>query len=420
MKKQFFGGVAFGVIFTITLTLVLLFGLVGKARMRLPLGLDPTETRTVNSSKSDTASPSAMTSLSTKDISTKLTGLEQIIDTYYLNDIDYNTMTEYIYKGALASLGDPYSVYYTKEEFDSFNEQTTGNYCGIGVSVNENASTGAVTVVQVFKGGAGAKAGFRSGDIIYKVDGEEVTGQDLSTVVSKIKGEEGTTVNITILRGSDTFTKTLTRATVTIDTVSSEMLDNNIGYIKVNEFDEVTATQFDEAIDDLEKQGEKGLIIDLRDNPGGRYDIVCEMLDRMLPMGKLLVYTMDKYGTKEEQKSTDSDEFTKPLAVLVNGNSASASEIFSGAVKDYGIGTLVGTTTFGKGIVQQILPLNDGSAVKLTVSKYYTPSGKNIHGTGIEPDVRVELNDDAVENGQYVKEKDNQLKKAVEIIKGKM
>jgi len=420
MKKQFFGGVAFGVIFTITLTLVLLFGLVGKARMRLALGLDPTETRTVNSSKSDTASPSAMTSLSTKDISTKLTGLEQIIDTYYLNDIDYNTMTEYIYKGALASLGDPYSVYYTKEEFDSFNEQTTGNYCGIGVSVNENASTGAVTVVQVFKGGAGAKAGFRSGDIIYKVDGEEVTGQDLSTVVSKIKGEEGTTVNITILRGSDTFTKTLTRATVTIDTVSSEMLDNNIGYIKVNEFDEVTATQFDEAIDDLEKQGEKGLIIDLRDNPGGRYDIVCEMLDRMLPKGKLLVYTMDKYGTKEEQKSTDSDEFTKPLAVLVNGNSASASEIFSGAVKDYGIGTLVGTTTFGKGIVQQILPLNDGSAVKLTVSKYYTPSGKNIHGTGIEPDVRVELNDDAVENGQYVKEKDNQLKKAVEIIKGKM
>ncbi|MDY6324820.1 MAG: S41 family peptidase [Catonella sp.] len=420
MKKQFFGGVAFGVIFTITLTLVLLFGLVGKARMRLALGLDPTETRTVNSSKSDTASPSAMTSLSTKDISTKLTGLEQIIDTYYLNDIDYNTMTEYIYKGALASLGDPYSVYYTKEEFDSFNEQTTGNYCGIGVSVNENASTGAVTVVQVFKDGAGAKAGFRSGDIIYKVDGEEVTGQDLSTVVSKIKGEEGTTVNITILRGSDTFTKTLTRATVTIDTVSSEMLDNNIGYIKVNEFDEVTATQFDEAIDDLEKQGEKGLIIDLRDNPGGRYDIVCEMLDRMLPKGKLLVYTMDKYGTKEEQKSTDSDEFTKPLAVLVNGNSASASEIFSGAVKDYGIGTLVGTTTFGKGIVQQILPLNDGSAVKLTVSKYYTPSGKNIHGTGIEPDVRVELNDDAVENGQYVKEKDNQLKKAVEIIKGKM
>ena len=420
MKKQFFGGVAFGVIFTITLTLVLLFGLVGKARMRLALGLDPTETRTVNSSKSDTASPSAMTSLSTKDISTKLTGLEQIIDTYYLNDIDYNTMTEYIYKGALASLGDPYSVYYTKEEFDSFNEQTTGNYCGIGVSVNENASTGAVTVVQVFKDGAGAKAGFRSGDIIYKVDGEEVTGQDLSTVVSKIKGEEGTTVNITILRGSDTFTKTLTRATVTIDTVSSEMLDNNIGYIKVNEFDEVTATQFDEAIDDLEKQGEKGLIIDLRDNPGGRYDIVCEMLDRMLPKGKLLVYTMDKYGTKEEQKSTDSDEFTKPLAVLVNGNSASASEIFSGAVKDYGRGTLVGTTTFGKGIVQQILPLNDGSAVKLTVSKYYTPSGKNIHGTGIEPDVRVELNDDAVENGQYVKEKDNQLKKAVEIIKGKM
>ena len=172
MKKQFFGGVAFGVIFTITLTLVLLFGLVGKARMRLALGLDPTETRTVNSSKSDTASPSAMTSLSTKDISTKLTGLEQIIDTYYLNDIDYNTMTEYIYKGALASLGDPYSVYYTKEEFDSFNEQTTGNYCGIGVSVNENASTGAVTVVQVFKDGAGAKAGFRSGDIIYKVDGE--------------------------------------------------------------------------------------------------------------------------------------------------------------------------------------------------------------------------------------------------------
>lgn len=406
----FFLGVAIGVGVSLVFTAILLFGVIGKDRFREALGAGP-----IQSVTEPAATGPAVTSLDTKAISGKLTGLEKIVDKYYLNDIDYGTMTEDIYKGALASLGDPYSGYFTADEYKSLMESTTGNYCGIGVSVTKNVSTGAVTVVQVFENGPGAKAGLLPDDIIEKVEGEEVTGLDLNQVVSKIKGEEGTSVNLTVLRGTNEIRMKLTRAQVSVDTVSHEMLDGDIGYIKVSEFEEVTAEQFEKAIDDLEKKGEKSLIIDLRDNPGGRYDTVCTMLDRIVKKG-LLVYTEDKYGHKEEQNAVTNESFTKPLVVLVNGNSASASEIFSGCIQDYGIGTIVGTTTFGKGIVQQLIPLTDGSAVKLTVSKYYTPDGRNIHGTGMEPDVTVELDKDAIKDGKLVREKDNQLQKAVSLL----
>ncbi len=207
----------------------------------------------------------------------------------------------------------------------------------------------------------------------------------------------------------------ITRRTIEVPTIEYEMLDNKIGYIAVSEFDEVTAEQFREAVADLEKQGQKGLIIDVRNNPGGLLTTVVDMLDRILPKG-LIVYTEDKYGNKEEKFSTAKEEFKKPLAVLINGNSASASEIFAGAIQDYKVGTIVGTTSFGKGIVQSIIPLTDGTAIKVTVSKYYTPKGRNIHKIGIEPDVKEELKDDLRQKVVIEKNEDNQLQKAIGII----
>jgi len=405
MKKHFFGGLATGVVITLFLSSVFSYSLLSKYQLQQvaeTVGRTPGET---SSKKLDTSAVSA-----------KLTALDAIIGQYYLNDVDHSLMTEDIYKGALASLGDPYSTYYTKEEYKTFNEQSDGNYCGIGVSVTTNVSTGAITVVQVFKKGSAAKAGMEAGDIIYKVEGEDITGLDLSTAVSKIKGEEGTSVNLVVVRDSKEIRMNLKRTKVDVDTVTSEMLDDDIGYIKVSGFDGVTADQFDEILTNLEKKGIKGLVIDLRNNPGGRLDIVCKMLDRVLPTG-LLVYIEDKYGHKEEEKAVTKKEFKKPISILINGNSASASEIFAGAMKDYKRATLVGNTTFGKGIVQQILPLTDGSAIKITVSKYYTPNGVNIHGTGIAPDIEVDLNEDAIKNGVIVKDKDNQLKEAVNKVK---
>lgn len=307
----------------------------------------------------------------------------------------------------MAGLNDPYSVYYTKEEYDSLMESTSGVFCGIGVVIQQNITTGIITVVRAMPGTPGEAAGFESGDIIYAVDGVEVTGEDSSSVVARIKGEEGTEVTVTVYRDGEKIDFTLKRAKIEVQTVDAKMLDNNIGYIQVTEFDDVTAKQYTKAIEDLTNQGMEGLIVDLRDNPGGLLSSVCTMLDEMLPEG-LIVYTEDKNGTREEEYSDDEHQFTKPLAVLINGSSASASEIYAGAIKDYGMGTIIGTQSFGKGIVQRIVELGDGSALKLTISNYFTPNGNNIHKIGIEPDIVVELNSDT--------EDDEQLNKAIEVL----
>ena len=255
------------------------------------------------------------------------------------------------------------------------------------------------------------------GDIIYKINGTEVSGTDLTEVVSRIKTEPGDSVNIEVVREGEAeeLSFDVVRAHIEIPTVNSEMLEGKIGYIEVTEFDTVTKEQFRTALETLENQGMEKLIIDLRNNPGGVLDTVCNMLEQILPEG-LIVYTEDKQGNRTEYKSSGRHEFKKPMAVLVNGNSASASEIFAGAVKDYGIGTLVGTKTFGKGIVQRIVNLNDGTAVKLTVSKYYTPKGNDIHKVGIEPDVEVELDESLKQKITIEKAEDNQLQKAIEIL----
>ncbi|MFV0344345.1 MAG: S41 family peptidase [Anaerocolumna sp.] len=351
----------------------------------------------------------------------KINKLELLIDQYYMDEVDESAMADGIYKGLLQSLNDPYSVYYTKDEYTALMESSSGIYCGIGATVSQDVKTGIISIVKPFVTGPAYEAGVLPGDIIYKVNGEEVTGEDLTEVVGKIKGEEGSKAEITIVREgeADPLEFSIARRTIEVPTIEYEMLDNKIGYITISEFDEVTAEQFREAVADLESQGQKGLIIDVRNNPGGLLTTVVDMLDRILPKG-LIVYTEDKYGTREEKFSTAKEEFDKPLAVLINGNSASASEIFAGAIQDYKVGTIVGTTSFGKGIVQSIIPLTDGTAIKVTVSKYFTPEGRNIHKIGIEPDVEVELNEDLRQKVVIEKDEDNQLQKAIDIIEKKI
>ena len=346
----------------------------------------------------------------------KVSELKELIDQNYMGDVDEKQLEEGIYKGFISGLDDPYSVYYDEEDTKSLYETTEGEYQGIGAVLSQNMNTGIITLVQIYDDSPAMKAGLKDNDILYKVNGEEVTGVELTEVVSHIKGEKGTTVEMTVLRGADNeeVTVTATRDTVEAQTVKYRMMDGQIGYVSVSEFDSVTYDQYQKALKDLEGQGMKGLVVDLRNNPGGNLNTVCDMLDLMLPKG-LIVYTEDKDGNRQEASSDDENQFTLPLAVLVNGNSASASEIYAGAIQDYGIGDIVGTQTYGKGVVQQIFDLKDDTCVKLTIAKYFTPKGRSINGKGITPDVEVEY--EADENNP---EADNQLDKAVETIKNKL
>ena len=346
----------------------------------------------------------------------KVSELKELIDQNYMGDVDEKQLEEGIYKGFISGLDDPYSVYYDEEETKSLYETTEGEYQGIGAVLSQNMNTGIITLVQIYDDSPAMKAGLKDNDILYKVNGEEVTGVELTEVVSHIKGEKGTTVEMTVLRGADNeeVTVTATRDTVEAQTVKYRMMDGQIGYVSVSEFDSVTYDQYQKALKDLEGQGMKGLVVDLRNNPGGNLNTVCDMLDLMLPKG-LIVYTEDKDGNRQEASSDDENQFTLPLAVLVNGNSARASEIYAGAIQDYGIGDIVGTQTYGKGVVQQIFDLKDDTCVKLTIAKYFTPKGRSINGKGITPDVEVEY--EADENNP---EADNQLDKAVETIKNKL
>ena len=326
-----------------------------------------------------------------KNAEEKAEVLEEMIDKYYLEEVDDAALEDGIYKGLMSGLGDTYSTYYTAEEYKEMMEDTMGNYCGIGAMVSQDAN-GIISAIRVFEEAPAHKAGMLDGDIIYKVNDKEVTGEDLDSVVSNMKGEKGTTVKITVYRSSENkyIDLNVTRDKISVPTVSYKMLDEKegIGYIQIVQFEDVTYEQFNKALSELKLKGMKSLIIDVRNNPGGLYNIVCDILDELLPEGTL-VYTMDKYGNKEEEKS-DSRCLSMPMVVLQNGNSASASEIFAGAIQDFGAGKIVGTQSFGKGIVQVVKAFKDETAIKLTVSKYYTPKGVNIHGKGITPDVKVE------------------------------
>ncbi|MGN0165702.1 MAG: S41 family peptidase [Lachnospiraceae bacterium] len=342
----------------------------------------------------------------------KIDLLIDYIDAYYDGEYDVEELYDYAYYGLVSGLGDKYSAYYTEEDYAELAEKTNGSYVGIGAYVTYSSDGNYPMISSPIAGSPAEKAGLLSGDIILEVDGESVFGLDLDTAVSKIKGEAGTQVTLTILREGeeDYLSFTITRQQVITQSVSYEMLDNNIGYIEVTSFDQVTYDQFDTAIDELEKQGMEGLIIDLRDNPGGLLNISCNMLDRILPKGKLLVYTSDKNDNKSGIYSQNDDVVDVPIVLIMNGNSASASEVFAGCLRDYDKAEIVGETSFGKGIVQTIFSFSDGSRIKLTTASYYSPEGINIHGTGITPDVEV-IDDPETEEDEQLSAAINELTK---------
>lgn len=351
-----------------------------------------------------------------KEFLNKMQFLEQAVDKYYYKtDLDREKLVSGAYKGMLEALGDPYSVYYTPEELKEIMEQTSGVYYGIGAVIQKDKDTGLPMVNRVLPQSPAEETGMRQGDLIYKVSDEEMYDLDLTTVVARIKGAEGSKVHITVIRDGekDYLEFDVERRQLDSPTVNSEMFEDGIAYIQITEFDDVTVDQFAEALAVAKGSGMKSLILDLRANPGGNLTAVVDIARMILPEG-MIVYTEDRDGQREEYTCDGKRELQVPIAVLVNGYSASASEILAGAIQDYKKGTLIGTTTFGKGIVQQIFSLADGSAIKLTVSDYYTPSGRNIHGIGIEPDIEYEFDADAY----YGEEKfDNQLERAKEFLK---
>lgn len=348
----------------------------------------------------------------------KIKYLENMIDEEYLGDINTDDLKEGVYSGLVYGLGDVYSRYYTKEQYDQENATTEGSYVGIGVSMQANAA-GGVQIVECYKGSTAEEAGLKADDVITAINGEDITDTELSDVVSMIKENANKDIILTVQReGEDTQEITVKVSDVELPSVFGEMLDDYVGYIQITEFKGVTAQQYEETFAELKDQGMEKLVVDLRDNPGGLLNIVCDILREILPEG-LIVYTEDKNGNRSEETCDGKNPLDMPLAVLVNGNSASASEIFAGAVKDYGIGTIVGTTTYGKGVVQSIRQLSDGSAVKLTVANYYTPNGNSINKTGIEPDVEVELDASLVNETEISHDEDNQLQAALKVLNDK-
>ena len=342
--------------------------------------------------------------------SRKAAEIQNIIEKQFLygDDVKNEDLQDMSLKGYVAGLGDPYSVYYDKEETEELLDSTEGKYAGIGALMAQDQETLEITVQEVYKDTPAEEAGMKEGDVLLSVDGDDVTGMSLSEVVDLVKGEENTKVSVTVRRAGGNVDLEMTRKIVETQTVETEMKDGGVGYLKITEFDTVTYEQFQNRLESLEEAGMTGLVVDLRDNPGGNLDTVCQILDLLLPEGTI-VYTEDKNGERVDTKTSDEEhQFTKPMAVLVNGGSASASEVFSGAVQDYGIGTIIGTQTYGKGIVQTLYSLSDGSCLKLTTAQYFTPDGRNIHGEGITPDIVLEKTADD--------QRDNQLEKAVETV----
>lgn len=419
-KNKFWRGVMVGVLVTALVCLIT----VGASAGIYMFGRRVIDNQTQVQVQTEGTPSQAQEPVNFENVTKKLEQIQDIIDKKYLFEEKIDTSEEEagIYQGFLSGLNDPYAVYYTPDELTSFLDETDGSYCGIGALVSQNVQTGVSTIVRVFEGSPAEEAGILPGDALYKVDGIEVIGMDLSLLVNNyVKGEEGSQLTITIYRENSGEYKdiTLTRRPIDVQTVSGKMLDEEIGYISVAEFDRVTADQFKSKIEELQGEGMKRLIIDLRNNPGGEVTTVVSMADYILKDGGRILTVANKKGTEETYDAEDGHSLEIPMVVLVNGNSASASEVFTGAMKDYGVATIVGTKTFGKGIVQTLMPLSDGSAIKLTTDHYYTPNGNDIHGKGIEPDLEVELDEEAAQEVVIPEEKDNQLQKAVEVVKGK-
>lgn len=349
-------------------------------------------------------------------VSEKISTIATILDKKYVDEIDMDKLEEGIYDGMVKAIGDPYTDYMTADEFAQFMEDSEGEFCGIGVEVMADGTDGSIRVISPIVGTPAEKAGILPDDRIIKVNDTDVSASLIDKAIDLIKGEEGTSVNVTIYRESTKETKSLdiVREKINVQTVESKIVDDNIGYIRITSFKENTYDQFKEQYDSLKSQNIKGLVIDVRNNPGGNLNVVEEITDMLIPEG-VLVYTIDKEGNREDYTS-DANCIDIPLCILVNGNSASASEVLSGAVQDTGTGKLVGTQTFGKGLVQGLYPLTDGSGLKITIQKYYTPKGVCIQGTGITPDYVVELPEELQYQLTIDEKDDTQLHKAIEVI----
>lgn len=346
----------------------------------------------------------------------KIEYLEKMIDQEYLGEVDNAEMAEGIYAGLVYGLGDVYSRYYTADEYAQETASTDGAYAGIGVSIQKNKN-GGVQIAECYEGGPGAEAGLQTGDVITAINDTDVTDMELSDVVSLIRENKDNTIVLTVFRENEEKSREISVdvTDVELPSVFGEMLDKKTGYIQITQFTGVTPQQYKDMFAELKDKGMERLVIDLRDNPGGLLTSVCDILREILPEG-LIVYTEDKYGNREEENCDGKHQLDMPLAVLVNENSASASEIFVGAVQDHEVGTIVGTTTYGKGVVQELRQLSDGSAVKLTVSNYYTPNGNSINKVGIKPDVEVKLASELLNKDEITHEEDNQLQKALNVI----
>ncbi len=351
----------------------------------------------------------------------KLETIKELIDEKYLGDVDEDLLVENIYQGFMEAINDKYGSYYSKDEFEALQQSISGNYTGIGVVVTQDPDTKVITVTEPYIDAPGYKAGIRSGDTILAIDGKDISDLPLEEAVLLIKGEEGTKVVIKIFSKSENKEKDIevTREKIVMPSVSFEMLEDKIGYIYIGQFEDNTFNEVKKAIQDLKNEGVKGIVFDVRNNPGGLYTSVVDILDYILPKG-LIVYTEDKNGIKEETFSDEENKLEMPMAVIINGESASASEIFSAALQDYEWATIVGTTSYGKALVQGVYPLSDGSAVKMTIASYYTPLGRDINGIGVKPDVEVELPDEVYETGMLTDELDTQLQKAIENVKSKI
>ena len=346
----------------------------------------------------------------------KIEYLEKMIDQEYLGEVDNAEMAEGIYAGLVYGLGDVYSRYYTADEYAQETASTDGAYAGIGVSIQKNKN-GGVQIAECYEGGPGAEAGLQTGDVITAINDTDVTDMELSDVVSLIRENKDKTIVLTVFRENEEKSREISVdvTDVELPSVFGEMLNKKTGYIQIKQVTGVTPQQYKDMFAELKDKGMERLVIDLRDNPGGLLTSVCDILREILPEG-LIVYTEDKYGNREEETCDGKHQLDMPLAVLVNENSASASEIFAGAVQDHEVGTIVGTTTYGKGVVQELRQLSDGSAVKLTVSNYYTPNGNSINKVGIKPDVEVKLASELLNKDEITHEEDNQLQKALDVI----
>ena len=354
------------------------------------------------------------------EVAEKIDEIYSYMNIYYYGEFDKQDIYNSLYSGVLESLEDPYSVYYTAEEYQDMKVSTSGTYYGIGAGVSQNLTTMEVTITKVYRGTPSEEAGLKNGDMILSVEDIQATSVEVSELVQHIRGEAGTTVHMVIYRPStgETLEFDVERRHVELPSIEGELLEDGIGYIQITEFQEKTDEQFAEMVGQLTKQGAKGLIIDVRANPGGLLRSVVNLLDQVLPEG-LLVYVQDKYGNREDYTSNPLC-LDLPIVVLMDESSASASEIFAGAMKDYGYATLVGKTTYGKGIVQNIIPLSDGDAMKITTAKYFTPNGNDIHKIGVTPDVEVDYEYSGPEDEVYDKQYDSQFIKALEIMKEKL